>query len=121
MPLRRLPTALRHDGAPPLYYVLLHAWMRLFGTGTVAVRALSGVLGVIALPLTFAAGRRIGGGRTAWAATVIMAASPFAVRYSSEARMYTLLLVLALLGYLALVEALEAATTGRLAAVAAVT
>ena len=62
---RRLPDALRHDGAPPLYYVMLHGWMRLFGTGTVAVRALSGLLGVVALPLTFAAGLRAGGRRTA--------------------------------------------------------
>ena len=121
LPLRRLPDALRHDGAPPLYYVMLHGWMRLFGTGTVAVRALSGLLGVVALPLTFAAGLRAGGRRTAWAAAVLMAASPFAVRYSSEARMYTLMLVLALLGYLSLVEALETPTTGGLAAVAAVT
>jgi len=32
---------LRVDVAPPLYYVLLHAWMRVLGTGDVAVRSLS--------------------------------------------------------------------------------
>ena len=42
LPLGDLREALRHDGAPPLYYVLLHIWMDVFGTGNEAVRALSG-------------------------------------------------------------------------------
>ena len=41
LPLGDIPGALRHDGAPPLYYVLLHLWMRVFGTGDGAVRALA--------------------------------------------------------------------------------
>ena len=52
-------TALRHDGSPPLYYVLLHWWMQLFGTSNVAVRALSGVLSVAALPVTWLVARRL--------------------------------------------------------------
>src|ERR1051325_2259176 len=43
LPLRDLPTALKHDGAPPLYYVLLHVWTAVLGSGDWAVRALSGV------------------------------------------------------------------------------
>src|SRR5271157_2128507 len=31
-PLHTLPTHLKHDGAPPLYYVLLHFSMKVFGT-----------------------------------------------------------------------------------------
>ena len=27
LPLTQIPRALAHDGAPPLYYVLLHVWM----------------------------------------------------------------------------------------------
>ena len=38
LPLRDLPDALRHDGAPPLYYGLLHLWMLVFGTGDTAAR-----------------------------------------------------------------------------------
>jgi hypothetical protein len=41
LPLSDLEGALRQDGAPPLYYALLHFWMRIFGTGNHAVRALS--------------------------------------------------------------------------------
>ena len=35
-------TVLRHDGAPPLYYALLHFWIDVFGLGNLAVRSLSG-------------------------------------------------------------------------------
>src|SRR3954471_20661140 len=49
LPLDRIPHALRHDGAPPLYYLLLHVWMRVFGSGTTAVLALSGVAGTLTL------------------------------------------------------------------------
>jgi uncharacterized membrane protein len=123
LPLHRLPTALRHDGAPPFFYVLLHFWTAMFGTSDVAVRALSGAFGVVALPLMWLAGRRVGGpvrgGITSLAALVLLASSPFAVRYSTEARMYSLVVVLVLLGYLALDRAL-AATTIRLGPLVAV-
>src|SRR5687767_12138522 len=29
LPLSELPETLRHDGSPPLYYVLLHFWTRV--------------------------------------------------------------------------------------------
>src|SRR5947209_4942564 len=40
---------LKEDGSPPLYYLLLHAWVVLFGTGTAVVRALSAVLNLAAI------------------------------------------------------------------------
>ena len=43
LPLTKIPQALSHDGAPPLYYVLLHFWIRVFGDGDVAVRALADI------------------------------------------------------------------------------
>ncbi|HMA46222.1 MAG TPA: hypothetical protein VKP11_03310, partial [Frankiaceae bacterium] len=32
-PLGGLFHALRHDGAPPLYYLILHVWIKVFGDG----------------------------------------------------------------------------------------
>jgi mannosyltransferase len=93
-----LLAALRQDGAPPLYYLLLHGWTLLFGTGTSAVRALSGLFSVLSLPVAWLLGRRLGGERVAVALTLLLASSPFAVRYASETRMYSLVLLLVLLG-----------------------
>lgn len=117
LPLSRLPDALRHDGAPPVYYVLLHAWMDAFGTKPLVVRALAGLFGVIALPLTWVAAARVGGTRAsgnpaparraAWSAVVLLAVSPFALRYSTEGRMYTLVSVEVLVGFLAVLNLLD--------------
>ena len=74
-PLSHLAAALRHDGAPPLYYVLLHWWVQIFGTSTFAVRALSAIPAVLALPVILRLGRRIGGDAVGIAAVVLLAVS----------------------------------------------
>jgi mannosyltransferase len=107
LPLGELAEGLRHDGAPPLFYVLLHVWMSVFGESNLAVRFLPGLFGVAALPLTWLAARRLGGRSVAWAAVLLLTASPFAVRYATEARMYSLVVVLVLLGYLAVTDLLR--------------
>jgi uncharacterized membrane protein len=50
LPLQQLPGALIQDGSPPLYYLILHFWMLVFGQGDFAVRSLSGVVSVATLP-----------------------------------------------------------------------
>lgn len=107
LPLGDIPEALRHDGSPPLYYVILHGWMELFGTTTVTVRALSGIFSVACLPLAWRVGLRLGGRTTATAVLVMMALSPFAVHYATEARMYSLAMFLVLAGGLALANLYE--------------
>ena len=96
--LSGIHTGLRQDGAPPLYYLLLHGWTAVFGDGAVAVRALSGVFSVLSLVVAWLLGRELGGRRVATALTLLLASSPFAIRYASETRMYSLVLLLVLLG-----------------------
>jgi mannosyltransferase len=35
-----IPSLLRQDGSPPLYYLLPHAWIAVAGTGEAATRSL---------------------------------------------------------------------------------
>lgn len=121
LPAGEMLEALRHDGHPPLYYFLLHWWMEVFGDGDFATRAISGVFSVGGLAAIWGLARRLGGPSVGWAATLLLATSPFAVRYATEARMYALLVLLTLLGGLALHRALERPSPGRLAGVALVT
>lgn len=126
-PLDKIPGLLKHDGAPPLYYVLLHFWMKLFGTSDVATRSLAGVIGVINLPVGWLTGYRVGsrwweldranenerlarqarGRITGWSVTLLLATSPFAIYYDTEARMYGFVLLLGTLGVLALTSLLR--------------
>jgi uncharacterized membrane protein len=121
LPVTHIPGALSHDGAPPLYYVLLHYWMDLFGTSDFAARALSGLISVATLPVFWLAGRRLGGRTVAWVTFFLALSSPFAINYATTARMYSLMILLSLLGYLALSSTLEDPTPRRRLALAAVT
>jgi mannosyltransferase len=120
LPAGDLLDALRHDGHPPLYYLLLHGWMQIVGEGDLAVRSLSAIFGLAALPLMWIAGGRLAGRSGARWALAIGALSPFLVRYSTEARMYSLVMLLVLAGYLLLTDTLAAPRIARLIGVAVV-
>jgi len=119
LPLGEIPGALRHDGAPPLYYWVLHVWMTVFGSSDLAVRSLSGVASALTLPVVWVVGRRMGGTRAAWGAAIVLAVNPFAIRYATETRMYALVALEAALGLLAALRAYERPTASRLAWVVA--
>ncbi|MCC7019629.1 MAG: hypothetical protein IT332_07735 [Ardenticatenales bacterium] len=103
--LARLPVgdALRLtalDVHPPLYYGLLHVWVGALGTTPLAVRALSVLAAVMAVPLAAAAARAWwpadgrgdeGDGARRWAgwvAAVAAAVAPPLVYYAGVGRMY---------------------------------
>lgn len=93
------------DIHPPLYYYLLHYWMLAFGSGEIAVRALSALIGIGLVWVTFLVGRRLFGYPTALVAALFAAISPLQIQYSQETRMYALAALLAALSMYALVRA----------------
>jgi mannosyltransferase len=95
-PLGDIPDALRLDGSPPLYYLLLHVWMQVAGTSEEATRALSVACALLAVPVAWWAARALFGTRTGWIAAVLAATSPFLTQYAQEARMYALAALLAI-------------------------
>jgi hypothetical protein len=115
LPLHDLRDALRHDGAPPLYYVLLHFWTSLFGTGNAAARSLSGLCMLAAVVVVWFIARRWQGRRVAWFSVLVMLTNPYAFRYATEARMYALEILLVACGTLAFQRTVERATWGRAA------
>jgi len=93
----------RVDNSPPLYYLLMHAWVRVFGDGELALRAPSALASSIALLLTPVIARRLWNDRGATCiATLLAAASFLLVRYSHEARCYELMGLMALLALAAM-------------------
>jgi uncharacterized membrane protein len=81
----------------PLYFILLRGWLALVGDGEFAARYSSLVCGVLAVPLTWAVGRRVVGRSVGTISSVLVALSPYLVWYSQELKMYTLVLSLGLL------------------------
>ncbi|MFN8188012.1 MAG: glycosyltransferase family 39 protein [Gaiellales bacterium] len=95
------------DSHPPLYYLLLSAWIAIFGDSEYAVRSLSAVIGVLVVAVVYLLGRRIAGRRVGLVASLVAAISPFYLLYSQEARMYILAALLAGLSFLAFLHLLE--------------
>jgi uncharacterized membrane protein len=120
-PVRMLPAELRRDGAPPLYYVLLHFWMGLVGHSDMDVRALSGVFAVLTLPVMWWVVRRGFGRVEALGALAMLATSPFAVYFATETRMYSLIIFLVTAGIGAVMALLARPTVPRALLVGVIT
>ncbi len=97
-PLAQIPGVLRYDGNPPLYYMLLHIWMSVFGSTETATHALSLVFGIATIPVGAWAGWRLFGRRTAIYAALLFTFNAWLTAYAQETRMYELM---GLLGVLA--------------------
>jgi hypothetical protein len=96
-PITEIPTVLRQDGTPPLFYVLLHVWMRLFGTGEQATASLAMIFALACVPAAYWMGSSLFGRRVGWYCAVLAATNGLIIRYSHETRMYSLLALLSVL------------------------
>lgn len=115
------------DVHPPLYYLVLRAWMSLFGSSEFAMRSLSAILGTCTAFAAFVLVRECLRSdrsehdddrrrRDGWNAGILAAAacavSAFHIEWSQEMRMYSMATFLALLSAWALMRAL-ASNLGR--------
>jgi hypothetical protein len=100
---------------PPLYHLVSYGSVRLLapiagGLSDAVLRAPSAILGTLGLPLVYALVRRLRPDRAdrplALCVMAIVTFAPFHVHYSQEARMYTLVMALAVASTLALAHAL---------------
>ena len=96
-PLLDIPSILRMDGSPPLYYMLLSVWMDLVGDGPGATQALSVAVSLLAIPGGLWAGWSLFGRRAGLFCAAMCAVNPFLTAYAQETRMYALMLVMSLL------------------------
>jgi mannosyltransferase len=97
---------LRHvadrEGITPTYFLMMWPWVRVFGDGEVALRALSALAGIATVPVAYAAALALDQSRrVARTAAVIVAVNPLLVWYSQEARPYSLLALAAAVSLLA--------------------
>jgi mannosyltransferase len=98
------------ESAPPLYYVLVWAWTKVFGTGVIGFRSFSALAGTATVPVMYLAGRKISSRTGLWAAA-LTAFNPAMYYYSQEARAYVLLILFSAAAFVFWMNALE--TGGR--------
>ncbi|MAU34127.1 hypothetical protein CL689_04370 [Candidatus Saccharibacteria bacterium] len=96
------------DVHPPFYYWALKLWSDLFGTTELALRSLSIVFAIGAISGAFILMRRLFGRSVAAVSLLFMVLSPMIVRYSDEARMYTLATLIVVWATYVLVRAIQA-------------
>lgn len=96
-PLTDIPGVLLRDGSPPLYYMVLHLWMALVGTRETPTHWLSVIFALLCIPAALWAGSSLFDRRVGWTLAVLTALSPFLTSYAQETRMYSLVVLLAML------------------------
>jgi mannosyltransferase len=92
-----IPGVLKQDGSPPLYYMLLHFWVQIFGTKESATHALSLVFSTLTIPAGLWAGWSLLGRRAGIFTAIVCAGDPFLTAYAQETRMYSLIPLLGIL------------------------
>ena len=107
------------ENTPPLWYVLIWAWSRLFGTGMFALRLPSALAGIATVAVAWGVGQQLAGRRAAIATAALVATNPLFVWYSQEARAYGLFVFMAALAMWCWLRADADPTPGRLTAFAA--
>lgn len=88
------------DTHPPLYFCIMHIWIRAFGDSALTLRLFSVIMGILAIVLAYNVTLCLFDKTSALFSALFMSISAFAVRYSQEARSYSLIMVLGLLSWL---------------------
>ncbi|MBE0425347.1 MAG: glycosyltransferase family 39 protein [Nitrospirae bacterium] len=82
---------------PPLYYIILHWWIHLFGISEISVRFPSAIFGFLSLFMMYKIGSELFDINVGKLSSLLMAFSLFHIQYSQEARTYSLSVLLTLL------------------------
>lgn len=90
-PLNQIISLVSHDTSPPLYYLFLHLWMKVFGTSEISIRSLSFLFFLLTVIVLYFFGKALRDKKTGLWAAILTFLNPFLFSYSFEGRMYSLL------------------------------
>ena len=100
-----------NDNNPPLYYMLMHFWVSLFGHSEFSLRLPSAIVGTGSILMIYMVGNLVFNRTTALIASLILAVSVFHIEYSQEARSYSLLAFLTLCSFYFFLKTLSGSKT----------
>lgn len=91
--LLSIPHVLRQDGSPPLFFLLLHAWLKAVGSNEDHTHLLSLIFALATIPIALWSCWSLFGARAGWVAAGMFALDPFLTNYAVETRMYAMVVL----------------------------
>ena len=95
------------DVHPPLYYIILHYWINLFGDSEFSTRFLSVIFGFFAIFMIYKIGSLIFCKDVGVLSSLLLGLSVFHIQYSQEVRSYSLMSLLTLLSFYFFIRLLD--------------
>lgn len=92
---------------PPLFYLLLWPWVRIWGLSEISLGAFSAVTGLITIYFVYLLFRQLAGQREAFLAALITAVAPFMVYSSNDCRPYSFLGMVAVIATYYFIRAIQ--------------
>jgi len=92
---------------PPGFFLIMHQWMRWFGSQEIIFKLPALIFGLVLIAATYGLGRVVGSRTTALLAALFATLASAAVYYSQEARPYTLSALLSWLSVLLYCQAIR--------------
>lgn len=99
--------AVSKDVHPPLYFLVLHYWITIFGDSELAVRLLSVIFGLLAIIMMYMVGNLLFNKDMGILGSLILSLSVFHIHYSQEIRSYSLMVLLTLVSMYFFLKLLE--------------
>ena len=86
-------SGLSTEATPPTYYLLLRAWMAVWGDSAAAMRSLSTVASALCVTVTYMLGRELFDSASGMVGALLFALSPVGLYFGQEARVYALFML----------------------------
>src|SRR4030042_4565194 len=90
-PYLQIVQIVSRDTSPPLFYLLLHTWMKIFGPSEIAIRSLTFLFFLGTVFTAYLIASYFWDKKTGLLAALLTFTNPFLFQYAFEGRMYSLL------------------------------
>lgn len=92
------------DFHPPLFFIIIWIWSKVFGISEIAVRIPSVIFGVLTIYMVYLIAQRLHSKTLALLTALLLAVNPLHIYYSQEARMYALTTLAVSLNFFLLIK-----------------
>ncbi|HBH17608.1 MAG TPA: hypothetical protein DDX14_01430, partial [Cyanobacteria bacterium UBA9579] len=95
------------DTHAPLYFILLHFWMKIFGIHDIIIRLFSVIHGILIIPIFYLIGKEISSRKAGFLLALFASFNSFLIYYSQEVRFYALAALFGAISILFLVKVIK--------------